>query len=1191
TEVIESPATTSPSSPAATPDHSEGDLLAYEENHGINIEEDFSLPHDYDSGEDHNRAVSFPEEAELFDEEISFDETQHEYHEGDDYEGVDLYVDHDQDAEGRFDSIEDAESVYSGSNYSESSGDEISEREEELRGYCNRAIDFTLHTIIEESCEESDYERKTKEEEAAQADPSELEKYFYFGLGNGPADPKRYANEESEYSDTFSESSSSIFSEGVDGDGKYDEDIDPAELASSRLEKYFLTGLIGFERQPSIRSVGEDSELHTDESGSVGSDSEGSPSPEQPRKKLVRRPRGFRLGVANRGLVTSERGDGAPSDGSHHSEGDEVDRTLVSGEDEGSTESEETAFDKGDGQFDTIKRRKKKKSSSDYSDKRSDSDKSELKGLEHHDLEHKEDICELKNVDTLKSIAQEQEKFSKRVTIDCEKDKSDEKIEKVGDLADRKYQSRDSGFIGSSDDLLKDKPEDSSKEQKSRLSSESSVEEGENCKRTEDSKDINKSDEVKSDSFDNDSNNNKSENEDRSSGEGKVSRSSTGSSVDLPPFSPNRNRNKICRKDSFNNWSSDEETNIMMNKMRAFFKTMISNSREAPKGQKVKPPQLVAFETKLTNLMKTVPGINNEQVKEMMEYFSSEDTRSDSYDSSDYTSSDLEGACAFLDQAAPDMKSDLAEQISASCQQIIQKFDQSREPSDTDSAHSLFGGHACSESSEDASSSSKDTVFVYQKFMSSISRMKPDSDRCSIGSGSQGTSPKFIAEVLHHIGDRLVALMHEVSGGSENGDEDSLSGGHPVTSSPKVPLFIPRKHKSPDSISLVSSGEKSSLASTSFESENSPTDTEQSPESDPGTPKARKRQDPLSIVSERSSAEDFTSLESQRTVFASHDSPRHQTRLDATLPQQTTASQRSLEERGVTNIQYFVTEGSNNEVEVWQSVTIDEDKFDAREHHGVPRAGRSARRQEARKAKSHMSLEKIHQEDVKNTGERSESLGDLLDRVRSSEFSSSYEQLDSDSTLKASDSLDRHIGSSSSNIRLNASSRGSLTTSSRGSLAASSRGSLNAGSRGSLQGSSGPEEEDDKKPKKLSFFRYARRSSMPDTSKDRMSPEVRSTTLPRSNPTQVASTASLPRSQSALLNKTMPCVTSTLTSYSSPPSTLDRLTGGTSVTGPRSARYHAPGYRPPPPVVTHKKTISGLPASLRKDVKSSWAPQ
>ena len=1190
-ELVESPNTASPTSPAQTPDHSEGDLLAYEEHHGIDIGEDYiTQPQECDSWEEGDRAVSFPDEGE-FDEDVSFDETNQSFVEGDEFDGEDIYMD--REVEGRFDSIEDGESLNSESNYSESSGDEACDREDELRGYYNRAIDFTLHTIIEESCEESDYERKPREEDSLKADPSELEKYFYFGLGNGPADPKKYANEESEYSDTFSETSSSIFSEGVDMDSKYDEETDLAEFASSRSERYFLTEFM-FERQPSIRSMGEDSELHTDESGSVGSDSEGSPSPEQPRKKVVmRRPRGFRPGLANRCLVSaSDRYDGAPSDGSHHSEGDEVDRTMISGEDEASTESEETAFDKGDGQFDTIKRRKKKKNSGDYSDKKSDSDKSELKVVEQHDAEQKEELCDLKNAEALKSLMYDGDKVTKRVTIDFDKDfreKVDERMEKEGDLSDRKYQSRDSGFIGSSDDLLKDKPEDT-RDLKGRSSSDSSVDDGDGSSKRTDSSQLasSKGGENKGDSFDNDSNNNKSETEERSSGDGKVSRSSTGSSVDLTPFCSDKIRNKICRKDSFNNWSSDEETNMMMNKMRAFFKTMISNNREAPKGQRIKPPQLLAFEAKLTNLMKTVPGINDEQVKEIVEYLSSEDTWSDSYDSSDYTSSDLEGAYALLDQADPEMRSDLQEQISASCQQIIQKFDQSREPSDTDSAHSLTR----SESSEDASPSSKDTVFVYQRLMSSISRLKPDSDRGSIGSGSQGASPPLLAKVMHHIGNRLVALMHEVSGGSENGDDDSLSGGHPVTSSPKVPLFLPRKHKSVDSIS-DSSLDKSSLTSTSFESEDSPTDTEQSPESDPGTPKARSQRlghGPLSIISERSSAEDFTSLESQRTVFASHDSPRHQIRPDATRPHQNTSSERSLEERGVTNIQYFVTEGSNNEVEVWQSVTIDEDKFDAREHHGVPRARRSARRQETRKAKSHMSLEKIHQEEVKATGERSESLGDLLDRVRSSEFSSSYEQLDSDSTLKASDSLDRHIGSSSSNIRLNASSRGSLTTSSRGSLAASSRGSLNAGSRGSLQGSSGPEEEEEKKPKKLNFFRYARRSSMPDTSKDRMSPEVRSTTLPRSNPTQVASTASLPRSQFALLNKTPPSVTtSSHTTVSSPASTLERLVGTHS--GPRSARYHAPGYRPPPPSTTPKRTVStpGLSSFKKKDTFSSRA--
>jgi synaptotagmin-like protein len=35
------------------------------------------------------------------------------------------------------------------------------DREEELRGY-HRAIDFTLHTILEESCEESDVDEEER---------------------------------------------------------------------------------------------------------------------------------------------------------------------------------------------------------------------------------------------------------------------------------------------------------------------------------------------------------------------------------------------------------------------------------------------------------------------------------------------------------------------------------------------------------------------------------------------------------------------------------------------------------------------------------------------------------------------------------------------------------------------------------------------------------------------------------------------------------------------------------------------------------------------------------------------------------------------------------------------------------------------------------------------------------------------
>merc|ERR1740128_356841 len=107
-------------------------------------------------------------------------------------------------------------------------------------------------------------------------------------------------------------------------------------------------------------------------------------------------------------------------------------------------------------------------------------------------------------------------------------------------------------------------------------------------------------------------------------------------------------------------------------------------------------------------------------------------------------------------------------------------------------------------------------------------------------------SPPMIAKVLHHIGNRLVALMHEVSTSSDTTshsgsiDEDAQSAGRmkelrlaahfqePVTSSPRLTklkgrLFANKDCGSPD--------EKRSL-STSISSEETPTDTEHSPASD-----------------------------------------------------------------------------------------------------------------------------------------------------------------------------------------------------------------------------------------------------------------------------------------------------------------------------------------------------------------------
>lgn len=148
----------------------------------------------------------------------------------------------------------------------ESSEDEaannLGDREEELRGYHRQAIDFTLHTIVEESCEESEAEHASAGWRRA-------------------ALVSRSAPE----LDSLSESSS-VLSEGLDSLPRDDAAVGLPQLKDGRREalldkasgcEYFLADLLGSAQD------------RRDSDGSVGSDSEGGPSPEaQRRKKLVR---------------------------------------------------------------------------------------------------------------------------------------------------------------------------------------------------------------------------------------------------------------------------------------------------------------------------------------------------------------------------------------------------------------------------------------------------------------------------------------------------------------------------------------------------------------------------------------------------------------------------------------------------------------------------------------------------------------------------------------------------------------------------------------------------------------------------------------------------------------------------------------------------------------------------------------
>jgi synaptotagmin-like protein len=244
----------------------------------------------------------------------------------------------------------------------------------------------------------------------------------------------------------------------------------------------------------------------------------------------------------------------------------------------------------------------------------------------------------------------------------------------------------------------------------------------------------------------------------------------------------------LSRKDSFHQWSSDEETNIMMNRMRAFFRSMLVRRPSPEQSMRKTPPQLALFEQQLTRLMKTVPGIRDEQVREIVEYLSSEETWSDSYDSSDYTdytSSDLEGGGGLADKnfpgaaaGFPDLEDVhvLEDQVSA-----INRL-----------GEGVAGGHGEAETDD----FQKETAIMYQKLMNSVvARMQFNSE--GEGGAAKSSSPPLAAKIMHHISSRLVTLMHEVSAGSDNSSLASISdsrqnlynGRRPspiTTSSPKV---------------------------------------------------------------------------------------------------------------------------------------------------------------------------------------------------------------------------------------------------------------------------------------------------------------------------------------------------------------------------------------------------------------------
>ncbi|KOX68849.1 Synaptotagmin-like protein 3 [Melipona quadrifasciata] len=640
-------------------------------------------------------------------------------------------VSHDEDEPGATTATEES---------SEDEANNLGDREEELRGYHRQAIDFTLHTIVEESCEESEAEPSlaagspSKKQRPPSA--SELEKYFFFGLGgdgNNSSMGSREVDSLSETSSIYSEGLESLGQDEAPGNGEIrsQERSNSGEgfLNSSRLEKYFLSEFLGFDQD------------RRDSDGSVGSDSEGRPSPEAQRRKKLVRARGtgrshsssldnlLALTQSSQNLSSQN----SLQDLSLNQDAQETQSEGSSTETDGADDGQTAAFGT-DGQFDTVKRKKKKP----------------------------------RNLGTQKSLLSSSSPPSTTASltpaslVDPNRNVQLNSGESLSYSQRSKQQSRDSGFVGSCDDLLQHQKLPDDGQPGTELNQEtgkdrSNNENGENAR-----------------------------NASRTSMEGipgvekgnlpKVDHHLGHATL---PHLPNAS---LSRKDSFNNWSSDEETNLMMSKMRQFFKTMVANSNgqnqnansanssgasPAPSPRlpgysskarlcsqnRTKPPQLVYFENELTRLMKTVPGIRDEQVREIVEYLSSEDTWSDSYDSSDYTSSDLEGA-------AGGRRSALQEQISQSCQQIISKFDTTSGDNLLDKEREDKAGPAGMQ----PPCLGRDTAFVYQKLVQSFTKMAGDGVSSDANS-TPHSSPPLIAKVMHHIGSRLVALMHEVSEG------------------------------------------------------------------------------------------------------------------------------------------------------------------------------------------------------------------------------------------------------------------------------------------------------------------------------------------------------------------------------------------------------------------------------------------
>lgn len=804
-------------------------------------------------------------------------------------------------------------------------------------------LDMSLHTIIEESCEESESERERHQEDKKKrtkvgqvAGASELERYFHFGFAGGPSEaapsssvsspstppevgpvsveshvkppvqaqtnptigaksPKILPStvDDGDFSDdTYSETESSVFSECSNRDDVLD-DEELAQLAASRLEKYFLTGFLGLEMGQTDFDNEEDVTTPTSEQPPLSFP----PNPQDTPLKAKgyeeeTPPVSSKEDTEDEETIAFNKNDGCNTIKRKKKSEDEA---VVDGELDDDVESLEElklcekGTEGGDSivnensnskeplmvnpQVDIITENIGTTKEKEFSD---ESLATEIRLSPPSELDNKdgqpsteEDHClvplkppkvdgneeivtvtdsVIENLETLRSglakskLLDDQQyalldKNSRSLAesiVDVEHDNSkilswDASccysettnpclVTGVGGMTwglsmDWKQQSRDSGFIGSSDDLLQ---EEGTGDQESGdiADSKQVVEDSKLC-----------SLEVDAGQTEEINNRDTSERVNR-----EIAPSSASSvAVAAPTPTPFGLFRSSSTRSNFGaaSTTSDDEAQYIVNQLVTQIAKSMSKS---PQLARAKPPEIEVFESELTKLMQTIPGIDA-TVKEIVEELSSTDYCSDSYESSDYGSSDHEGS--------------LLPPRDGSFRVALSNLRLHR----ADSGRSVASSTAsrCSSVTDENQRLPEETMYIYQRFMDSLTKMTEHvseeakameqiGNGGSVGQAGVGTkgSPPTAVKMLHHIRSKLTSLMREVQADrSPRLGVDSSDGG----TNRRVIVW-----NKPGSGAGSAAGDELSLSSTSstaFDSEDSPTDTEPSVDSDevvPGGP-------------------------------------------------------------------------------------------------------------------------------------------------------------------------------------------------------------------------------------------------------------------------------------------------------------------------------------------------------------------